>query len=81
MSTAELLLEKPSKLPDELQREALRYVDSLLARQAGNAEQGGLVALFRRATGFPILARRRHLRPGLMAAFFQGEFLNSSTPT
>lgn len=40
MSTAELLLEKASKLPDELQREALRYVDSLLARQAGNVEQG-----------------------------------------
>ena len=40
MSTAELLLEKASKLPDELQREALRYVDSLLARQAENAEHG-----------------------------------------
>lgn len=38
MSTAELLLEKTSKLPDELQREALRYVDSLLAREAGNTE-------------------------------------------
>lgn len=40
MSTAELLLEKTSKLPDELQREALRYVDSLLARQAGKTERG-----------------------------------------
>jgi hypothetical protein len=39
MSTAELLLEKASKLPDELQREALRFVDSLLARQADKAEQ------------------------------------------
>lgn len=34
MSTAEMLLEKTSKLPDELQQEALHYVDSLLARQA-----------------------------------------------
>jgi hypothetical protein len=33
MSTAELILEKTSRLPDELQQEALRYVDSLLARQ------------------------------------------------
>jgi Protein of unknown function (DUF2281) len=39
MSTAELILEKTSKLPDELQQEALHYVDSLLARQAENAEQ------------------------------------------
>ncbi len=38
MSTAELLLEKTSKLPDELQLEALRFVDSLLARQAENEE-------------------------------------------
>ena len=38
MSTAELILEKTSKLPDELQQEALHYVDSLLARQAENAE-------------------------------------------
>jgi hypothetical protein len=38
MSTAELLLEKTNKLPDELQREALRYVDSLLARQAEKTE-------------------------------------------
>jgi len=34
MSTAELILEKARKLPDELQQEALHYVDSLLARQA-----------------------------------------------
>jgi hypothetical protein len=38
MSTAELLLEKASKLPDELQKEALRYVDSLLALQTENGE-------------------------------------------
>ena len=34
MSTAELILEKTRKLPDELQQDALRYVDSLVARQA-----------------------------------------------
>jgi len=34
MSTAELILEKARKLPDELQQEALQYVDALLARQA-----------------------------------------------
>ena len=34
MSTAELILEKANQLPDELQQEALHYVDSLLARQA-----------------------------------------------
>jgi hypothetical protein len=34
MSTAEMIQEKASKLPDELQQEALRFVDSLLARQA-----------------------------------------------
>ena len=34
MSTAELILAKARKLPDELQQEALQYVDSLLARQA-----------------------------------------------
>ena len=34
MSTAELILERARKLPDELQKEALQYVDSLLARQA-----------------------------------------------
>ena len=37
MSIAELILEKTSNLPDELQQEALHYVDSLLARQAENA--------------------------------------------
>ena len=39
LSTAELILEKTNKLPDELQQEALHYVDSLLARQAENAER------------------------------------------
>ncbi len=39
MSTAELILEKTSKLPDELQQEALHYVDSLLARQAEKTER------------------------------------------
>jgi hypothetical protein len=34
MSTAEMILEKTRRLPDELQQEALHYVDSLLARQA-----------------------------------------------
>ena len=34
MSTAELILEKMRRLPDELHQEALQYVDSLLARQA-----------------------------------------------
>ena len=34
MSTAELILEKARRLPDELQQEALHYVDSLLVRQA-----------------------------------------------
>jgi hypothetical protein len=34
MSTAELILEKTRKLPDELQLEALQFVDSLLSRQA-----------------------------------------------
>ena len=29
-----MIQEKASKLPDELQQEALRFVDSLLARQA-----------------------------------------------
>ena len=38
MSTAELILEKTRRLPDELQREALHYVDSLLARQAESKE-------------------------------------------
>ena len=39
MSTAELILEKTSQLPNELQQEALHYVDSLLARQAENMER------------------------------------------
>ena len=39
MSTAELLLEKTRKLPDELQQEALRYVDSLLAQQTEKTER------------------------------------------
>ena len=38
MSTAELILEKTHALPDDLQREALLYVDSLLARQAAVTE-------------------------------------------
>jgi hypothetical protein len=38
MSTAELILEKARRLPDELQQEALHYVDSLLARKAGTEE-------------------------------------------
>ena len=39
MSTAELILEKARKLPEELQQETLHYVDSLLARQAGLNER------------------------------------------
>ena len=39
MSTAELILEKTSRLPHELQQEALHYVDSLLARQAEQTER------------------------------------------
>jgi len=38
MSTAELILQEARALPDEWQQEALRYVDYLLARQAGGAE-------------------------------------------
>ena len=38
MSTVELISKKTSALPDELQREALRYVDYLLARQAETNE-------------------------------------------
>ncbi len=38
MSTAELILEKARQLPDELQQEALHYVDSLLARQTETKE-------------------------------------------
>jgi hypothetical protein len=39
MSIAEQLLEKTNKLPDELQKEALCFVDSLLARQSENSER------------------------------------------
>jgi hypothetical protein len=39
MSTAELILEKTRRLPDELQQEALHYVDSLLAREAEAMER------------------------------------------
>ena len=38
MSTAELILQKASALPAELQQEALRYVDYLLARQTEQRE-------------------------------------------
>jgi hypothetical protein len=38
VSTAEMILQKTSKLPDELQREALRFVDFLLAEHG--KEQG-----------------------------------------
>jgi hypothetical protein len=38
MSTVELILQKASALPDALQREALRYVDYLLTRQAEGSE-------------------------------------------
>ncbi len=38
MSTAEMILEKARRLPDELQQEALHYVVALLARQAGTKE-------------------------------------------
>jgi hypothetical protein len=38
MSTAESILERASVLPDELQQEALRYVEYLLVRQTGAAE-------------------------------------------
>jgi hypothetical protein len=41
MSTPELILEKTRRLPDELQQEALHYVDSLLARQAELKESRG----------------------------------------
>lgn len=33
MSTAEMVFEKTRALPDELQQEALRFVDSLLAQR------------------------------------------------
>ena len=38
MSTAEMVFEKTRALPDELQQEALRYLDALLARKAGSVE-------------------------------------------
>ena len=38
MSTAEMVFEKTCTLPDELQREALRYIDSLLTRKAEATE-------------------------------------------
>jgi len=38
MSTAEIIFEKTRALPDDLQQEALRFVDSLLARQTEAAE-------------------------------------------
>jgi hypothetical protein len=38
MSTAELILEKARWLPDELQQEALHFVDGLLARQGDRQE-------------------------------------------
>lgn len=38
MSTAELIFEKARALPVELQKEALRYVDSLLAGKADEGE-------------------------------------------
>lgn len=39
MSTAELILEKARQLPEELQRKALHYVDSLLAQQGETKER------------------------------------------
>jgi hypothetical protein len=38
MSTAEMLLEKAKHLPENLQAEAVRYVDFLLMRQAAEKE-------------------------------------------
>jgi hypothetical protein len=38
MSTAELIFQRASVLPSELQREALHYVDYLLARQTEKTE-------------------------------------------
>ncbi|MEO5958001.1 MAG: hypothetical protein ABIZ49_08370 [Opitutaceae bacterium] len=38
MSTAEIIFEKARALPAELQQEALRYVDSLLARRGESQE-------------------------------------------
>ena len=45
MSTVELIIEKASALPAEMQEEALRYVDYLLSRQA-ERDQGGEWARF-----------------------------------
>jgi hypothetical protein len=41
LSTADLIYEKARRLPDELQLEALHYVDGLLARQAETKERPG----------------------------------------
>ena len=38
MSTAELILERSRRLPDDLQREALDFVEFLLARKAEQEE-------------------------------------------
>lgn len=38
MSTAEMVFEKTRALPDELQQEALRYLDTLLARKDKSIE-------------------------------------------
>ena len=38
MSTADLVFEKTRALPDELQREALQFVDTLIARKAAANE-------------------------------------------
>jgi hypothetical protein len=38
MSTAEMLFEKAKNLPENLQEEALHYVDFLLARRAAGKE-------------------------------------------
>jgi len=41
MDTVELIRERSSALPADLQEEALRYVDYLLARQAGTEQDHG----------------------------------------
>ena len=38
MSTAELIYEKTRRLPEDLQAEALHYVDFLLAQRQGQSE-------------------------------------------
>lgn len=38
MSTAEMIFEKAKRLPENLQAEALHYVDFLLSRRAAEAE-------------------------------------------